>query len=278
MKFLAKNYVKTGIYFCIGFLFLSFQASAELLEKDKLSIGSDLTYPPYAYMSDNKPAGFDVEFSRLLAKQMGLQPNFVDTRFSSLITGIRSFKFDIIASAMFISEERSKVLDFIPYIKTGNSMMVLKGSSFQPETENDLCGKTIGSIRGGAWVPSLRALSTNYCSKNGKAQLVVNEYDTDPQVTQALRSGTIDVQMSDASVITSVMERFPGQFQVTSHELIYPVLIGIGVGKNNKDISKQISQAFEAVRQDGSYAKLLEKYHFFAPNQNDIDAAINKLK
>ena len=191
MKFLAKNYIKTGIYFCISFLFLSFQASAELLEKGKLSIGSDLTYPPYAYMSDNKPAGFDVEFS---------------------------------------------------------------------------------------WVPSLRALSTSYCSKNGKAQLTVNEYDTDPQVTQALRSGTIDVQMSDASVIASVMERFPGQFQVTSHELIYPVLIGIGVGKNNKDISKQISQAFEAVRQDGSYAKLLEKYHFFAPDQNDIDAAINKLK
>lgn len=278
MNFLSSKYIKIGAYFFLGFLFLTFQASAELLEKGKLSIGSDLTYPPYAYMADNKPAGFDVEFSELLAKQMGLQPNFVDTRFSSLITGMRSFKFDIIASAMFISDERSKVLDFIPYIKTGNSMMVLKGSPFQPAKEDELCGKTVGSIRGGAWVPALRALSTDYCSKNGKARLTVNEYDTDPQVTQALRSGTIDVQMSDASVISSVMERFPDQFEVTSHELIYPVLIGIGIGKNNKDIGQQVSQAFEALRQDGSYAKLLEKYHFFAPDQADIDAAVNKLK
>lgn len=277
MNLTSKKILKAWVYFGLGIIFSTLQASAELLEKGKLSIGSDLTYPPYAYMADNKPAGFDIEFTKLLAKQMGLEPNFVDTRFSSLITGIRSFKFDIIASAMFISDERSKVLDFIPYIKTGNSLMVLKESNYKPEKEIDLCGKTVGSIRGGAWVPSLRTLSTDYCKKNGKAPLTVNEYDTDPQVTQALRSGTIDVQMSDASVIASVLDRFPGQFQVTSHELIYPVLIGIGIGKNNKDISKQVSQAFEAVRQDGSYHKLLEKYHFFAPDQADIDAAIKKL-
>lgn len=51
---------------------------------DKLSVGTDLTYPPYNYFDDsNHPAGFDVELMTALSKAANLEVKFSDTRFES---------------------------------------------------------------------------------------------------------------------------------------------------------------------------------------------------
>ena len=36
--------------------------AAATIKVDSLTIGSDLTYPPYAYLDAGKPAGFDADF------------------------------------------------------------------------------------------------------------------------------------------------------------------------------------------------------------------------
>src|SRR5690606_24653510 len=36
-------------------------AGPQTVKENTLSVGSDLTYPPFAYMNEGKPAGFDVE-------------------------------------------------------------------------------------------------------------------------------------------------------------------------------------------------------------------------
>ncbi len=65
-------------------------AAPQTVKENTLSVGSDLTYPPFVYMKDGKPAGFDVELMEGVAKQLGLAAEFKDTRFTSLITGARA--------------------------------------------------------------------------------------------------------------------------------------------------------------------------------------------
>src|SRR4051812_36595256 len=79
-----------------------------------LAVGSDLTYPPYAYLKGDTPAGFDPDISRALAQQAGLKATFVDTRFEELIAGLESGRFDVIASDLYITDARKQQVDFIP--------------------------------------------------------------------------------------------------------------------------------------------------------------------
>ena len=59
---------------------------------------------------------------------MKLKPNYVDTRFTSLIPGLQAKRFELIASALFITPERQKVIDMVPYLKTGESLLTLSNT------------------------------------------------------------------------------------------------------------------------------------------------------
>ncbi len=97
-----------------------------------LTIGSDLTYPPYAFMDGETPAGLDPDFMKTLASHLQLKPLFVDTRFANLILGVNAKRIDVIASALYVTPERAKQIDFVPYFKTGGSLLALTGSPPRP--------------------------------------------------------------------------------------------------------------------------------------------------
>lgn len=245
-------------------------AAPALVNGDKLSIGSDLTYPPFNYMKDGKPAGFDVEFMELLAKQMNLDPAFLDTRFANLITGLRAGQFDIVTSALYITPERQKVVDFIPYIYAGSSILVLSGSEFKPAKVEELCGKSVGSIQGASWIPKLLAVSAEYCVPNNLGEIKSLEFDTDAATTQALRSGAIDAQFMDNMVGLELIEKFPEDYKITSTELLYPIMVGIAVNPQNKELFKAVAEAFTAVSASPEFKALVEKYKLQAVADEDI--------
>ncbi len=111
-----------------------------------LQIGTDLTYPPYNYFDDNsQPAGFDVEFMSAIAKHAKLNVKFLDTRFENLILGVNGNQFDVIASTLYVKPDRAKVIDYIPYMKTGVSIAVASNSGKSYAAPSELCGAVVGS-------------------------------------------------------------------------------------------------------------------------------------
>lgn len=247
-------------------------AQAAVMTPGKLMVGSDLTFPPYEYLDGKTPAGFDIEFMNGVAKAMKLEPSYVDTRFTSLIPGLQAKRYDLIASALFITPERSKVIDMVPYLKTGESLITLSGSSFKPKKPEGLCGHKVGSMQGTYWLEKLHALSTDYCAKQGLKPIAVSEYSTDPQTTQALLSHAVEVQMTDAAVASQVVEKMHGRLAVTSDTLLYPVLVGLGVSKSAPEFKQQLSDGIAAFKASGEYTTLLQKYHLAEPGDADIQA------
>lgn len=232
-------------------------ADLKLVEQGVLSSGSDMTYPPFIYLEDNKPAGFDAEVVEAIASAMGLQPRFVDTRFAALIPGIRAGHFDIIASALYVTEERQKVLSFVPYTKAGSSIMVMASAEFRPGSVAELCGHSVSSIRGASWIPKLAATAAEVC--DGKA-IEVREFDTDAQATQAMRAGAVDAQFIDNVVAAEAVRRQGDEFVVTSDEVLYPVLVAIGILPGNVELLEAVDSALAGIRADGSFEVLREKY------------------
>lgn len=236
----------------------------------KIIAGSDLTFFPYEYMQNNQPAGFDVEFLDGLAKAMGRTAENIDTRFPNLITGLQGGRFDIINSSMYITEDRLKVIDMIPYLKSGESILSLKGSDYQPKQPEEFCGHKIGSMGATSWLQQLRKLSQEYCVKNGLQPIALSEYSTDPQTTQALLAHAVEAQITDAAVARGVVEKLGNRVVISSDTLIYPVLNGFGVKKGNDEVKAALMDGLKKYTATPEYATLMKKYNFQAPTEADI--------
>lgn len=253
-------------------------AAPAVVTEGKLAIGSDLTYPPFAYMSEGKPAGFDVEMMNAISKAMALEPAYVDTRFASLINGLRSTQFDLIASALYITTERQKVVDFIPYIYAGSSIITLSGSDKKPVKAEDLCGLRVGNIKGASWIPKLNAVSEEYCKPQNLPAIELLEFDTDAGTSQALKSRAIDAQFMDGMVALELLEKFPADYTITSSELLYPIMVGIAVNPNNTELYSAVAEGFEKVRASGEFEALLNKYKLQAVSDEDINSFVKDVQ
>ncbi|OSM95762.1 ABC transporter substrate-binding protein [Lonsdalea britannica] len=238
-----------------------------------LKVGADLTYPPYNYLDNHQPAGFDAEFIQLVAAELKTQPEFIDTRFANLIMGLNTGKFDVIASSLYITPERAKQIDFIPYVKTGGVLIARKGDPFQPTELGMLCGKKVSSISGAAWVLKMSQGSKTLCVDKGLKPIDIREFPTAPEASQAVLSRAVDVQFDDAAVAFDVANKT--QKLTVSSGIVYPILIGLGVKKGNEEKFSSLNTAVQKVIKSPEYTQLLKKYNLKAYSPSEVQAALN---
>jgi len=127
-------------------------------------------------------------------------------------------------------------------------------------------------MQGTYWLEKLHTLSTDYCVKQGLKPIQVSEYATDPQTTQALLSHAVEAQMTDAAVASQVVDKMKGRLAVTSNELLYPVLVGLGVSKSNPEFKQQLIEGITGFKASGQYSALVKKYHLAEPSEAEIQA------
>ncbi|CCV06394.1 Extracellular solute-binding protein family 3 (fragment) [Mesorhizobium metallidurans STM 2683] len=181
----------------------------------KLLVGSDQVYPPYDYLENGVTRGLDADVMAVIAPKLGLEVQFVDTRFANLIGGLQANKYDVIASALYVTAARAKVVDYIPYAKTGGSLMVRSDDDFAPKKPEDLCGKRVANLKGAAWVPELQKTSDKSCASN---PIDVKEFATSAEAAQALLSRGADVVFDDAGVSKAAVVATGDRLKITSTE------------------------------------------------------------
>jgi polar amino acid transport system substrate-binding protein len=210
----------------------------------------------------------------LLAANLHLKPQVQDTRFASLILGVNTSKIDVIASTMYVTPERAQQVNFIPYMKTGGSLLVDKSDAFRPRVPEDLCGKSVSSIKGAAWIARFAKVSETVCKSKGLGPILVREFPSSPEATQALLSHAVNAQFEDAAVAKAAAGKSAGRLLISSHSMIYPVVVGLALPKSNPGLQTALNNAFEAIKKNGKYAVLLKKYNVQLPTGADIKNAL----
>ena len=113
------------------------------MKAKKIRISTDVAIPPSGMMdSSMKPTGSDVETAQLLAKDWGLELEFVQTTGATRIPNVQTGKADIIISTLSVTPERAKVIDFTkPYAVLQSVVGCLKIADDQglgrPEGQDD---------------------------------------------------------------------------------------------------------------------------------------------
>ena len=98
-----------------------------------LTVGSDVPYPPFEEFGKSKTefTGFDIELMEAIAEKIGRDVEFKDTSFDTIFRDLAQGKFDAVASATTITDEREETVDFTNpyYLPSEQSIVVKKGSS-----------------------------------------------------------------------------------------------------------------------------------------------------
>ena len=78
--------------------------------QDVIRVATDATFPPFEYTENGKRTGFDVELIEAIGKVLNKKIEWTEIDFKGLIPGIVSKRFDVAASAIYITDERKKVV------------------------------------------------------------------------------------------------------------------------------------------------------------------------
>ena len=252
------------------------EATATSTEKRAVTVGSDLTFPPYEYLKDGVPSGVSVEIMEKIAEVDGYKADWVDTRWANLIPGLKGNKFDILFSSMYITKERLEQIDMIPYYKTDISLLVRNDSELAPKGPNDLCGQTVGAMKGTAFAQQVHEISKERCVDQGKKAITIREFETSPQTTQALLARAVDIQYDDAAVLKAAELNLAGKVKITSTEEFFPTVGGIGIRKGDTETYKLVEEGLNKIKASGDFEKILNAYGLKAPTEEDITAVMNK--
>ena len=135
--------------------------------------------------------GFDVELVEAIGKKIGRTPEFQDTSFDTIFTDLAQGKFEMVASATTITDEREETVDFTNpyYLPSAQSIVVTTGTK-GIESEKDLEGKIVGVQQG--------TTGEEYVEEEIKTK-ELRTYPQGPDTFPALEAGTIEAVVAGIS-------------------------------------------------------------------------------
>ena len=233
-----------------------------LAQAKDLKVAIDPTYEPFTFKTaDGKPTGFDVDIALALCEQIKRKCVFVEQVWDSMIPGLQARKYDAIISSMSITDDRRKVVDFTDkYYNTPSRIVVKNGIKF--ETPASLKGRKIGVLKG----------STQEKYANGElktAGVGVVAYEAQDQVYLDIKSGRLDGTVADIVEVTGGFLRKPEgkDYGPVGPDLTEPKYFGYGAGialrKGDSVLQADLNNAIKAIRANGTYKRLNDKYFKF---------------
>jgi len=234
---------------------LSAAASAETLK-----IGTEGAYPPFNFQdSAGKLGGFDVEIGLALCEKMKVECEVVGQDWDGIIPGLIAKKYDMIIASMFITEERKKQVAFTdPYYLAAMTHAAPKNSGITDFTNEGMKGKTIGAQSGTTQADYAAAVYPD---------ADIKLYPTQDEVNLDMANGRLDLQVGDMiPLLDWVTKNDDGKAccELIGKPITDPKFVGEGVGiavrQDDNDLREKLNAALKAIREDGTYQKINDKY------------------
>jgi polar amino acid transport system substrate-binding protein len=218
---------------------------------------SDISYPPEeSYAAGNKPVGSDIDIGTGIAKLMGVKATFKNTTFDSIIPALTTKKCDAIISGMNDTASRRKQVDFVDYLKVGQSLMVKKGNPEHIGALASLAGKRV-SVESGTTNRDFLAAASKKLVKAGKKAISIVTFPKDTDAAAALKAGRVDAYFGDSPVAVYYANR-DHSFQVAGSP-ISPIPIGIAIRKGDP-LRAAVKQALSQLYANGTMKKIVSTW------------------
>ena len=224
-----------------------------LAKAGQLTTCTHLPYPPFQSEIDGKVQGFDVSMIDLVAKDLGVKQQILDTPFENFKTGafLNSGQCDLAAAGMTITAERKKNVDFSdPYFEATQAVLVDKSSGVNSLADVKAKGKKLGA--------QAQTTGEDYVKSKGYDPI---SFESSDAVLNGLRTGQVQAVVIDYPVVQGWLKDKANadKFKVVDN-LKTGEQYGFTVKKGNTALRDAINKAIKNAKADGTYKKLYEQW------------------
>ena len=229
---------------------------AKIAKAGKIVYCTDATYPPEESFQGTKIVGSDIDIGTEVAKLMGVKAEFRNTTFDGIIVALNAKKCDAIISGMNDTAERRKAVDFVDYLKVGQSILVPKGNPKHISGLAGLSGHSI-SVETGTTNRDFLLAASKQLQKKGKKAIDVKAFPKDTDAIAALKAGRVDAYFGDAPV-AALYAKQDSSLTVAGSP-IEPIPIGIAIRKHDP-LRAATQKAIAALYANGTIRKIVAKW------------------
>ena len=224
---------------------------AAILNAGKFVVGIEGTYPPFTDHDENGDlAGYDVEVAQKIAEKLGVEAEFVEAAWDSLLIGVDTGRFDTVINQVSITPERQEKYDFSdPYYFNARTVIV-RGDDDRIKSEEDLKGMKVATNLTNAYI--------GWLEERG-AEIV--GVDTSGESAEMLLSGRVDFTNFSQVVLNDYLKEHPDAdlrvaFVIPNSE----AQVGVPIRKGEERLLAKVNEILQELRDEGTLQELSIKY------------------
>jgi glutamine transport system substrate-binding protein len=246
--------MKRGLKAAMALGLALFLAAGTAGAKD-LVVGVDANFMPFEFKVDGKLTGFDVELFEAIAKEIGVDFKWQTMDFNGIIPALQSRSIDAAIAGITIKSEREMVVDFShPYYDSGLIILVAADDD-EIKVLEDLEGKRVAT--------KLGTTSVDFLKNNVEMEELKLLPNTDNLFMELISGGVHAVFFDSPPLLYYAKNQGKGKVK-TVGPLYQGQPYGIAFPQGS-DLREKVNIALLKFMEDGTYAKLYEKWFGASP-------------
>lgn len=251
-----QRHTLLALFAAFALLLLPLLLMAE--EKPVLRAVTDPSFVPFEMMDreSGEMVGFDMDILREVAVRAGFDYRLQTMSFNGIIPALQTGSVDIALAGITITAKRERIVDFsAPYYDSGLRLLI-PVTDEQTAAVDDLSGKRVACKIG--------STSYDFLHKRIGERAEIVPYPDSADMYMALMAGSVDAVLYDAPNV-GYFAQTRGRGRVKTVGPLYEgQQYGIALVEGSPWRGK-VNAALAAMREDGSYAAIYEKWFGEAP-------------
>src|SRR5512145_694083 len=227
-------------------------------EAGVIKVGTSADYPPFESVDESgNKVGFDIELMAEIAKRLGVELEWVDMPFDSLIAAVQEGKIDASISAFNYTEERDQTIDFsAAYYTSEDAFTVAEGFAGKILNPEDVAAYKVGVQTGttqDGWLTDTLVADGALPEEN------LFRYDRVDQAMLDLQNGRIEVMMSDYVPAQALAEQLGG-LNIVYHGVLSSGPMNIVIPDGDAELQQAMNEIITQLQDEGFINDLAVKY------------------
>ncbi len=245
----------------------------DIKKRKDIVVATEAGYAPFEYVENGKIVGYHADLLALVMKDLtdqGVKVNQLDLPFASLLAGLQAKKYDMIATALFGTEERAKRFAFTVPTAFGTTGIVTKADNAAITKPEDLEGKIVGAPQATKYLDQMKALSEALKQKGGKGIKEIKEYASGfTEIYADIDNGRIDAAPNGMPNLAVLMKQQPGKYKLAG-QVGDPTYFAWATRKEDTDLLEYLNSQMLKLKKAGTFAELQKKWFGFTMDLPDV--------
>ena len=245
----------------------------DIKKRKEIVIATEAGYAPFEYVEGGKIVGYHADLLALVMKDLtdqGVKINQLDLPFASLLAGLQAKKYDMIATALFGTEERAKRFAFTVPTAFGTTGIVTRADNAAITKPDDLDGKTVGAPQATKYLDQMKALSEEFKKKGGKGIKEIKEYASGfTEIYADIENGRIDAAPNGMPNLAVLMKQQPGKYKLAG-QVGDPTYFAWATRKEDQDLLEYLNSQMLKLKKAGTFGELQKKWFGFTMDLPDV--------